>query len=137
MADPDTCPLTLRVIGVKHSWIRYFVLGWLINGTSSRAGDGISRCPSVVAVNLGGKERRLMKLSSDEEAKAAMGRIEADMDILGLPQWCEKYDVPAGGANPWEVATSCSTGLHRTLAERFRTQTRPVLRLRPPPATPP
>ncbi len=36
-----------------------------------------------------------MKLSSDEEAKAALERIQADMDILGLPQWCEKYDVPA------------------------------------------
>lgn len=95
MTDPGTNPLTLRVIGVKHSWIRYFVLGWLINGTSSSAEDGISRWPSVVAVNFGGKERRLMKLSSDEEAKAALERIQADMDILGLPQWCEKYDVPA------------------------------------------
>lgn len=94
MAGEDAYPVEIRATEAKSSWIRYFVMGWLINGTSSSAEDGISRWPSVVAVNHAGMERRLLKLESNEEARAQAERVQADLQILGLTQWCEKYDVP-------------------------------------------
>jgi hypothetical protein len=93
-ADPD--PIRIRATEAKSSWIRYFVVGWLVNGTSGSAEDGISKWPSVVAVNRAGKERRILKLDSNEEAQAQAERVQADLEILGLTRWCEKYDVPSG-----------------------------------------
>jgi hypothetical protein len=96
MASAHTDPIRIRATKAKSSWIRYFVVGWLVNGTSGSAEDGISKWPSVVAVNRAGKERRILKLDSNEEAEAQAERVQADLEILGLTQWCEKYDVPSG-----------------------------------------
>lgn len=94
MASEDAYPIKIRATEAKSSWIRYFVVGWLINGTSGSAEDGISKWPSVVAVNRAGRERRILKLDSNEEARTQAERVQAELEILGLTKWCEKYDVP-------------------------------------------
>jgi hypothetical protein len=65
-----------------------------MGGTTASAEDGISHWPSVVVVNRLGQERRLEKFESNEEADARAQRVQADLEILGLESWCERYDVP-------------------------------------------
>jgi hypothetical protein len=92
----DPYPIQIRASRAKSSWIKFFTLGLLnggMGGTGS-AEDGISHWPLVVVVNRLGSERRLLKLESNEEAEASAQRVQADLEILGLERWCEKYDVP-------------------------------------------
>jgi hypothetical protein len=90
-------PIQIEATQAKSSWIKFFVLGLLntsMGGTTASAEDGISRWPSVVVVNRLGQERRLEKLESNDEAEVRAERVQADLEILGLEAWCEKYDVP-------------------------------------------
>src|SRR5580658_4437472 len=91
--DESECSVQIRAAKAKTSWIKFFVVG-LLNRGIVQADDGISRKPAVVAVNRHSKERRLLKYESNDEAEQAVERVRADLDILGIRQWCDKYDVP-------------------------------------------
>jgi hypothetical protein len=88
-------PIQIQATYAKSSWIKYWVLGLLNVGTggAGSAADGISHWPSVVVLNKRGERRQLEKFDSNEEADARAIRIRADLEILGLEGWCERYDV--------------------------------------------
>jgi len=88
----------------RLSWFRFFLIesSASTRGTSpeARGDDGtsaatISKWPSVVVVNCAGQSRRIIgKLKSDEEAVVQADRVRTELDILGVAQWCEKYNIP-------------------------------------------
>jgi hypothetical protein len=91
----DRYPIQIRATYAKSSWIKFLAIGLLNAGTGQgSAEDGISHWPSVVVVNRLGRERRVLKLESNDEADASAQRVKAELEILGLERWCEKYDVP-------------------------------------------
>jgi hypothetical protein len=53
-----------------------------------------SRWPVVIAVNRLGQERQLLECETTKKATAEVERVRADLEILGLRIWCEKYGVP-------------------------------------------
>jgi len=97
---------TVEILATKTrlSWLRFFLIesSASARGTipEARGDDGTSaatasRWPSVVVVNPAGQSRRILgKLQSNEEAVAQADRIRTELDILGIAQWCEKYNIP-------------------------------------------
>jgi hypothetical protein len=91
-------PIQVTATEAKSSWIWFLLLG-LIQGGHTTAEDAIAKWPSVMVENRAGESRTIIKkLKSNDEAVAQAERVQAELDILGLSQWCQKYDVPIAWA---------------------------------------
>jgi hypothetical protein len=98
------CGLEIMATKARMGWLSFFLFesSASARGTipEARGDDGasaatLSKWPSVVVVNRAGESRRILgRLQSNEEAVAQADRVRTELDILGIAQWCEKYNIP-------------------------------------------
>jgi hypothetical protein len=102
-------PIELRVAQPKVPWKRVIVS--ILSESDERWAEG-SPWPSVNAINMFGEERQLVELSTKKEAITRLAEVRADLENLGLRDWCEKYDVP------WSFVTDAPPGWYGNPADR-------------------
>jgi hypothetical protein len=92
-------PIEIRV-KEPESYLKFLQVAYAeTQGFNPQRVDG-SRWPVVIAVNRLGHERQLLECETKKKAAAEFERIRADLEILGLRDWCERYGVP------WSFVTS-------------------------------
>jgi hypothetical protein len=82
MASQGDGPVRIQATEAKSSWIRYLVVVDQRHLGQCRGRDlqMYLRC----CCQSCGKERRILKLDSNEEARVQAERVEADLEMLGL-----------------------------------------------------
>lgn len=84
-------PIELRVAQPKVPWKSVIVS--ILSESGERWAEG-SPWPSVNAINMFGEELQLVELPTKKEAITRLAEVRADLESLGLRDWCDKYDVP-------------------------------------------
>jgi Protein of unknown function (DUF2510) len=73
-----------------------------------------SRWPVVVAVDRLGQKRQLVECETKKKAAAEVERVRANLETLGLQDWCEKYGVP------WSFVTAYVADWRTGMSPKYR-----------------
>jgi hypothetical protein len=69
--------------------------------------------PTLYAVNPAGWGKRLFVASTCDEAYAKRDRLERELGILGMKEWCERYSVPLSFVEALNPPDDVRRGLRR------------------------